>query len=246
MHPDASRLMSYADGELPSAERASIRQHLIACATCGAMVEEGERTRDEIDVLLRAVDHPHPSVSAASLVRRAQREGTGRTRAFRRAAGIVLAVVAAGVAYAAPGSPLREWIRGPERAPAAATSSPVQARRPIPRRITAGIAVTAGESLVIQFAASQQTGVVRITLVDSATVVVRAPESAATFSSAEGRLLIDNAGSTASFEIELPRAAPSIEVRVGDRRLLMSRGGQLSGAVEAGASSVVLSLSPGQ
>lgn len=245
MHPDASTLLSYADGELPSAERASIRQHLTACEACGAVVQEAEWGRDEIDMLLRAVDHSPAPVSAATVVRRVRRAETRRTSSLRRAAGIVLALIAAGVAYAAPSSPVRAWIREWVRAPATAESSrPVDVSARELQNVMAGIAVPAGESLVIQFAAPQQSGAIRVTVVDSTTVVVRAPQAAATFSSSEGRLLIDNAGSTASFDIQLPRSAPSIEIRVGDRSLLSSRGGQLRGAAEAGATSVVLPLAP--
>lgn len=240
MHPDATRLQSYADGELPPVERDSIRRHIAACASCGAIIEATQHERDAIEELLRVIDHPHQPVSV-DRVRARARQQYGSRRGMLRAAGIVLAVVAAGVAYAAPGSPVREWIDGIQRIRPAAPPTRQAPQSDVPASM-AGIAVRPGPSLVIRFVEAQASGSVRVSLVDSSTVVVRAPQAAATYATADELLLIDNSGSTASFDIEIPRNARNVELWVAAEQLVTVRNGRFSTAGAAGVAQVELPL----
>ena len=63
-----------------------------------------------------------------------------------------------------------------------------------------------------------------MSLIDGAEVVVRASIGAAIFSSDVDRLVIDNRGSSATFEIKVPRAAPRVEIRVGTDRIFLKEG----------------------
>jgi hypothetical protein len=91
----------------------------------------------------------------------------------------------------------------------------------------AGIAVELGESLIIQFVTSQAVGTLHVRLTDSADVKILAPRGAATFGSAEDKLIVGNTESSGSFEVALPRSARRVEIRVGDRRVLLMNAGRI-------------------
>jgi hypothetical protein len=68
----------------------------------------------------------------------------------------------------------------------------------------------------------------RISLTDGAELVVRAAQGAATFRSDLDRLVIDNRGPASTFEIEIPRSAPLVEIRVNDDRIYLKEGERTS------------------
>jgi hypothetical protein len=210
MHLDLEQLQRLVDGELsPAAERPA-REHLAACAECRGREAEIARQEAEVSALRRLVDHAAPRVDVQTLVARARRRRFG---GMPWAAVVLLALGVAGVAYAAPGSPLRKW--------AHAVAVWLRGETPQPEASGAGIAVAPGQNLIILFTSTQREGSARVSLTDGADVVVRAPVGAATFSLAADRLVIDNKHSWASFEIQIPRAARRVEIRVaGARRFL--------------------------
>ena len=232
MHVDLERLHRYMDDELAPDEVAAVRAHLETCMPCANRVRWAQRSQDDLMSVLSAVDHSPPAVSAASIMSRARGQPSPWVR---RVAGIVVALAVAGAAYAAPGSPLRDWVRtltnrqiSPQAAPTG-PSSPDGSRGVQVER--AGIAVEPGPSLVIQFATAQVAGTLRVSVTDSLRVVARAARGAATFASAEDRLFIGNSASAGNFEIELPRSARSVEIRVGDRPVMMKNGARIIAAV---------------
>jgi anti-sigma factor RsiW len=209
MHLDLEQLQRLVDGELsPAAERPA-REHLAACAECRGREAEIGRQEAEVSALLRQVDHAAPRVDVQTLMARARR---GRFGWMRAAAVVALGLGLAGAAYAAR-SPLQKWVR------AVAVWLRGEARQS--EASVAGIAVAPGQNLIILFTSTQREGSARVSLTDRADVVVRAPVGAATFSLAADRLVIDNKHSWASFEIQIPRAARRVEIRVaGARRFL--------------------------
>jgi hypothetical protein len=173
----------------------------------------------------------------------------------RQVAAVVLALACGGVAYALPGSPLpgwferiAGWVGGPTVPPSAAPERRVDQPAPAPPApppATAGIAVTPGERLVIHFAAAQTAGAVTVAPADGPDVVVQARNGTVTFTTHTGGLLIDNSGSTADYQIDLPRGAPWIEIQVADRRLfLQDRGRQVASAPADPSGRYVLTLVP--
>lgn len=241
-HLDDEQLQRAADGELRASDAAA-GAHLATCAACRQRVDDALHEEAEVAALLRHVDHPVPAVTAGAIAARARARDSG---GMRWAASIVLALALAGVAYAAPGSPLPRWVERAavwpvRRAPPAAGRG--ETRVPLP--VTGGIAVTPGASLVIQFSSPQTTGEVHVSLTDSAEVVVRSIIGAATFTSGVDRLVIGNAASSASYEIRIPRAAPRVEMRVGERRIFLKDGSRLTTAATADAREpLTLPLSP--
>jgi anti-sigma factor RsiW len=218
MHLDIERLQRFLDGELSAPEQGVVREHLAQCAACRGRVAEARQADAELQAQLRQLDHEPPRITAAQVVARAMGRGP-RIRRFRWAAGIVLALGIAGAAYAAPGSPLRGWVR--------AALTWVGAGRV--EQAPAGIAVAPGAGLVITFTSAQTAGLVRVSLTDGAEVVVRAPRGAGTFTSDVERLVIHNSGPAATFDIEIPRAAPRVEIQVQGARLFLKEGSRVTG-----------------
>lgn len=233
MHLDEERVQRLIDGELSRPAEASAREHLATCAECRARVDAAKREQAEVEALLRAVDDPPPGVDADAIAATAEaRARARRAGRLRWAAGVVLALCVGGAAYAVPGSPLPAlvqavvvWIGGGE-APAPPAPAPIETAEP---RV-AGISVAPGDALAILFTSRQADGRVRVSLADGPEVVVRAPLGAATFSSDADRLVIDNAGPSATFEIEIPRAAPRVEIQVAGERIFLKDGERVTGA----------------
>ena len=176
-----------------------------------------QREDAELFSLLGALDHPVPRVDARAVAALATRR---RPAYLRWAAGIVLGLGLAGAAYALPGSPLRAWVRALVHGTA---PGPTQADSGF-----AGIAVAPGQGLSVVFTARQAVGSADVILTDSAEVVVRALTGAATFTSAADRLVIENTGSDATFEIQIPRAAPRVEILVEGSSILLKAGDHLT------------------
>jgi len=192
-----------------------------------------EREQAEVFALLRRLDHPPRRIGVEAVAARA-RAGEAGIQWRRWAAGIVLVAGLTGVAYAMPGSPfpawaraLSEWIRGgpemrvPDPAPMPAASD----------ASVAGIAVPPGRSLVIVFTTPASESEARISLTDGDEVMVRAPQGAATFRSDLDRLVIDNHGPAGAFEIEIPRSAPRVEIRVSDDRIFLKEADHITPAM---------------
>lgn len=244
MHLDEEQAQRLLHGELPGSAEAVARAHLAECADCRERIAEAEREERQVDALLRHVDHDPPRISARAVARRARAQDLGWAR---WAAGIIIALGIAGAAYASPGSPLpawldaiAEWIEGPVDRPGS-DSAPV-----LPQdSAVAGIAVAPGRELIILFTSSQAEGQVRISLTDSADVVVRAPIGTATYTADAERLVIDNQGSVSTFEVQIPRAASRVEIRLAGDRIFLKEGRRITtdqSTIEGGP--YVLPLTP--
>jgi hypothetical protein len=232
MHLDEEQLQRLLHGELSAGPRRDADDHLAACGECRERLAVAQRDEGEIFTLLRQVDHPIPVVHAEALAARAR--GSGLVWG-RWAAGILLFLGAAGAAYAVPGSPVREWVRS-----AAAWIAREDRVSPAPRQAeaptapAAGIAARPGQSYVIVFQSLDPRGQASVSLTDDAEVTVRAPSGAARFTSAADRLLIDNQGSGATFEIGIPRTAPRVEIRVAGKRIFLKQGERVVAPHSAG------------
>jgi hypothetical protein len=232
MHLDDAQVAGLVDGELGSGAGA-VRAHLAECAECRARVEAAGWEVDWLDRRLRTLDHDPPAVTAAALARRATAPRAGWR--WRWAAGVALAVGFAGVAWAAPGSPLpglvrrlTEWAsRGSPVAPA-----PVATPDPDRRGDAAGISVQPGAELVIEFGSSPAGGRIDVELTDGAEVVVRGPAGAATFTSEEERVVVEREGPPAAFEVQVPHTAPRVEIRAGATRLFLKAGDSITAPVQ--------------
>lgn len=233
MHLDEEQLQRLLHRELPPAAQASVRAHLASCGDCRLRVDAAEREEVRLFELLGRVDHSPRRVSVEAIVARAGGRARGRALGHtlgwgRWAAGILLALVAAGAAYAAPGSPipalveqLVQWI---ERAPGpAAPVAPAAPAAPAERADSPirGIAVAPGARFTIVFPAEQVNGVATVSFIDGEDVVVRALHGAATFSAGLDRLSVGSAAPSTRFEILIPRRARSVEISVAGRQVFL-------------------------
>jgi hypothetical protein len=224
MHLEDEEIQRLLHDELAEPARGSRLEHLGRCTACRERMERAGREEMEIFGLLARLDHAVPLFDPASLMRPDQ-IAPGRDWR-RRAAVIVLFLGGAGVAYAAPGSPLPGWIRT-IAVSLAGSHQPTSPPAPAPRAAVdevappSGIAVSSGQRLAIAFEHEQSAGMVTLRVTDGPDVVVRAVHGSAAFRTDVARLTIANEGSTADYEIEVPRNAPWVEVLVSGRRVLL-------------------------
>ncbi|HET8622583.1 MAG TPA: hypothetical protein VFM14_03400 [Gemmatimonadales bacterium] len=192
-----------------------------------------DHDENEAYALLRHLDHPPPKITVESIAARARRQRASER--WRWAAAVLLTTSLAGVAYAAPGSPLPGWLaRAAERLsprtvlPPAPENGPAAVQSVAPAG--AGIAVIPGSKLLIVFAAPQSGGTARVTLTDGNEVTIRASTSAVDFTSERDRVRIESRGGAPDFEIAVPRAATRVEIRVADTRLFLKNGARTTAA----------------
>lgn len=214
MHLDIEQVQRALHGELGSSAEA-VRKHLESCAECRSQLREAESEEEWVLEQLRCLDHAPPAVSAATLVRRPNR-GPAR---IRWAAGIVLALAAAGIAYAAPGSPLPRVLERILSAVSRAPERPAENGRAGRPTSQSGIAVVPGAHLSIAFPANRFEDTALVTVTDGDEVVVRAQGGTARFTSDNDLLEVGPEGARMTFEILIPRTAPSVEIRSGDQPL---------------------------
>jgi len=194
------------------------------------MHTDDERAQREVDALLQRLDDPAPRFDANAVVAIARARTRERnTGLLVRAAGFALACGIVTAAYSAPGSPLPIWVASVVRWVSERAQPAPQVRAPAiaPEPARAGIEVAPGRELMIDFSSFQPGGQIRVRLADRADVSVSAPSGAATFSSGAERLTIDNRGAAVTFEIEIPRSAPRVEVRIGGHPLFLKAGAQV-------------------
>ena len=230
MHLDEEQVQRLLHGELTAQAESDAREHVAGCIDCRRRLAEAEREEKEVHALLRAVDDPAPPrISAEAVAARAQAGVAAGPRAgdlawLRRAAAILVVVGIAGAAYAVPGSPIRQWVHaivqklggrpGPTTGPAPGDST----------AIGAGISILPEQKLLILFRSAKGDGQIFVSLTDEPEVQVHAPTGAAAFTSSAGQLLIDVQDPSATFEVEIPRSAPWVEIQTGIGQVFLKEG----------------------
>ena len=77
---------------------------------------------------------------------------------------------------------------------------------------------------MIHFTSFRAGSSARVTLTDGSEVIVRAPVGAASFTTNDDRLVIENAGVEARFEVEIPRTAPHVEIQIAGKHVFTKDG----------------------
>lgn len=230
MHLEEEQVQRLLHGELTAQAESDARKHVAGCIECRRRLAEAEREENELHALLRAVDDPAPPrISAEAVAARAQAGAAAGPRVgdlawLRRAAAILVVVGIAGAAYAVPGSPIRKWVHaivqklggrpGPTPGPAPGDST----------AIGAGISVLPEQKLLILIRSAEGDGQVFVSLTDEPEVQVHAPTGAAAFTSSADQLLIDVQDPSATFEVEIPRSAPWVEIQTGTGQVFLKEG----------------------
>lgn len=230
MHLTDEQVQRFVDEQTAEPDRRSLEKHLAPCGECRERLAVARRATEEVLGRLRAVDHPVPLVDAQAVIGLARRRG--RLGFGRWAAAILLTFGLAGVAYATPGSPLPGWIKAlstwvrPESDPPA---NPAESR-PTPTPASAGISLLPGEKLAILFQLGSSGGTAHVSLTDGADVVVRARSGAAGFTAGDNQLVVVAREDTASFEVQIPRSAPRVEILVRGHRVFLKAGDRVTTA----------------
>ncbi|MGH7567247.1 MAG: anti-sigma factor family protein [Gemmatimonadota bacterium] len=233
MHLDAETLERVLHGELDSRRDASVRSHLASCRACEARLAESRLQETRLFGLLEDLDHEPPGVDWDAVVPVAN---PGRKAGSLIAASIALVLAAGGILYALPESPLRGWINGlligddvestePETGAGAKSGVPVS-----------GLSVRPAGPFEVVFAAPQEAGAIRVTLVNTGDLEIRVVGAPVKLESGPDRLTVSNAGSRSSYEILVPDSAPSIRVRVGSATVLVKEGDDVRVTVPRGTS----------
>jgi hypothetical protein len=192
-------------------------------------VAEAHRVEAELFGRLIVLDDPMPLVTRDHVV--ASRDGKVALRrapgvrrgVWRWAAGILLGVAVSGVAYAAPGSPLRwlvgrvsDWIRAP-------ATNPDRSISPI-APAGGGVMMDPREHAVIELRSMQPSDTLRVMLGDSGQITVNSVGGSVTFNSDPDRLTVSNASGVATIEVVIPWKAPRVEIVAGGRQLYLKQG----------------------
>lgn len=226
MHLDDERVERVLHGELSGQAHGHALAHVATCAACRERLAAARREQDEIDALLRRLDHPAARLEAGTVARRADARRSAR---LRRAAAVVLALGAAGGVWAAPGSPVPGWFDAWRGRGTAATPAPREgADDTAPDASSGGIAVAPGAALVIDFA-MVRAGQVRVSLTNGSEVTVRASTGMASYTSdPDLRILVESNGAQGSFEVGIPRGAARVEIRAAGRRVFLKEGARVT------------------
>jgi len=207
-HPTEGAWRALIDGELTVEEAAELRRHAAACATCAVRLSETQQSAQATDRLLDRLGAPTLSLDISTVVQSARQ--SSRRRAGLIAAGISLLVVS--VAGATVGRPVVRALVERVRAlvhPAAPepTSAPFDQSR--------GVAIVPGSETRIVFDSVQTAGVLRLSLADTAELVIRS-DSQVIYRVSDSGIIVHNGGSRASYDLLIPRDARFVQVLVGN------------------------------
>lgn len=220
MHLDTEILERALHGELDPAARATVAEHLASCAACADRLAEAGREERGLFGLLEGLDHEPPPIDWGAVTRESRSGGSARSLI---AASVAFLLVATGILYALPGSPLRAWFDTVVR-----EDSETVAPAPVPGDpALSGIAVEPADPFEVRFAGFQRTGQVRVTLVPSTRLELRVVGEVVELESGVDRLVVSNEGSTSSYELQVPRGLGSLRVRVGESTVFDKQGGRI-------------------
>ena len=220
MHLDDERMQRLLHDELEPPARAVALEHLDTCDACRARLEAEARAERRLLTTLQAIDTPPP-------LRMPQFNARPRTsrRWLAQLAASIGGLAIAGIAFAAPGSPLPGLLRRvTQSTPTVSAPSPAPAVEPA---TDAGIAVTPGGRLAIDVARGSGAAVATISLTDSREVILRAVGGRPSFSAGVDRVAIRNVEGITALFIDIPRTAPHVELRVDGTRVLVKDGPEI-------------------
>jgi hypothetical protein len=214
MHLDIETLERALHDELDPEPGEAVERHLASCPTCADRLTEARRDERRLFGLLEELDHEPPAINWGAVTRESRSGGSARSLI---AASVAFLLVASGILFAIPGSPLRKFLESVLADTETVASAPEDPA-------VSGIAVEPADPFDVRFVASQRTGRIRITLVSSKRLELKVVGDPVELESGVDRLLISNEGSGSSYELLVPRALGSIRVRVGESTVFDKQG----------------------
>lgn len=187
------------------------------------MPDSNEQFADaELSRLLASIDHRVPLANVNDVIRRA-RTRTGRPSLL--IAAMALLAVAGVAAASVPDTILHRYAQRlfarVTQAPATVASAPAASDA-----ASRGISFEAGAQVDVDFRAAQASGALQVRWADVSTVLLAQTGSngEAHYALTPDGVTVDNAGSTASYSLVLPRALPRARVRIAGRVVLSKDG----------------------
>jgi hypothetical protein len=236
-HPTDGELLALLDGELPELEQRQVLRHTAECPGCTERLAVIRQASQATGALLELLSPPEPVLALAEVTHRAR-------RARMRRSGLIAAAVTLLVAATAGATVGRPYVR----AVAARIWAAVHPRASVPASPNrppadnAGVAVVPGLVAEIAFDTSQYSGALRVRLADSVELSIRS-DAPVSYRVRPGGIDVHNRGSTASFDVLIPRAAPYVRIRVAGRVVLEKVGPRgVVGATPDSAGRYVLSM----
>jgi len=225
-HLDEGTLVAVRDGALVDADA---NEHLSDCAACRAALTEAEARAEEITAALATLDALDAPVEAAT-AKEAVRARLGHVRDGRprrtwagqvgRAAAVLL--LAAGAAYATPGSPVRGWLTPDPGVVGAQAPAAVGAQE---LRHEGAIEVNVPDGRIHVVLQGVQPGEAVEVVWTEAAVARIVAAAGSSFSFGEGRA--EATVAPGPVRVELPRYAPDVAVEVDGRVYLRRTSGSL-------------------
>jgi anti-sigma factor RsiW len=231
LHATDDELQAWMDRELPPERTHWLDVHLSQCGDCAARLAGLQQDMSELNAELQLLDVSPPAVRAGTLAMRARGR---RQRRWTMMAAASLFIGVAGIASAAPRSPVRQWLQAiaarfgltsesvaPPSAPLPRTDSVPPAAIPATRSADAsGVALVPGAMLRIVFDLLPTGGLVTVRMSDDPSVIVRAAPGTAVFRSGATELRVTTIVPDARFELQIPSSAGRVIVLEGRRTLL--------------------------
>lgn len=222
-HPTDGELRALLDGELPELEHRQVLQHMVECGGCTERLATIRQASQATGALLELLAPPEPALALADVPRRAR-------QARIRRSGLIAAAVTVLVAATAGATVGRPYVQAVAARIWAAihprTSTPKLRDRP--PGDYAGVAVVPGLVAEIAFDTVQQNGALRVRLADSVELSIRSDAPVTYHVRPEG-IDVNNRGSSASFDVSIPRAAPYVRIRIAGRVVLEKAGSRIVG-----------------
>ena len=185
---------------------------------------------DALSRMLASIDHPIPPLDVGVVMRRARVRSRRRSALLAAAAVLMVASVATATV---PGSFARRYLerwldgRSVPHAPPISEQARGDAASDGGSR---GIAFAPGRQVDIDFKAEQTSGALQVRWADVATVMLTqtGSQSDAHYSLTPDGVIVDNAGSRASYSLVLPQTLAQARVRVAGKVMLSKEGQTIS------------------
>jgi hypothetical protein len=240
LHLDDESIERLLHGELGPDREASARSHLATCPPCEARLKESRALESRLFGLLGNLDHEAPEIDWDAVLR----FPTPRRKTHTRiAASIAFLLLAGGILYALPESPVPGWIDRLLGRDALETPAPGERFRSERDTAVSGLTVRPAGDFEIVFEASQASGTIRLRFLRTPNLEFRVVGSPVELESGPDRLTVSNARSRSSYEILVPESS-SIRVRVAGEDVFVTRGVEVQeGGLPDPAGFYVLDLS---
>lgn len=207
---------------------------------------ERHLTDNEFAQLLTLLDHPVPRVDATQIMTRVRKSRTKKSAMLAAAALLFAATIATA---AVPGTALHDLVRTLFEEESTAVVNPhrgSRVQREPPAAAPRGIAFAPRDHATIVFRAEQSSGELYVRVDSSSSVKITATgDGDARYELTPDGAEVENAGSTASYEIVIPAALAHATVRVNGRVMSSKEGAELvCNAKRASTGRCVVALQP--